>query len=96
MLDMKNSSKTKTSGTGKGSLSYGDLIFAARESVTRNHIPMLDNTEIIVASKVPKERTAETALEKDVREVWHGRGPASRTPGHSTAFHASLPTRGTS
>lgn len=90
MLDMKNSNKNKDSGTGKGSLSYGDLIFAARESVTRNHIPMLDNTEIIIASKVPKARTAETALEKMFAKsgmdiaLLHGR--------QDTALLSTLPT----
>lgn len=64
LLDLKGSQKSAASGTRDGQLSFGELVEAGRDSVRRHHLPMLDNVEIIVASKVPSKRVVQTPLEK--------------------------------
>ena len=90
MLEMKSSTKSKTSGSKFGSLSFSDLVGAASNSVVKNRIPALDNTEIIVASKVPKTKTAETSLQKMFRNT--GMEVALLQDRQDTAILSTLPT----
>lgn len=90
LLDVKDSSKTKHSGSAVSSLSYGELVRAGRETIKHRHFPMLDNTEIIVASQVPKQMLAQTPLEKAFAKT--GFEVARLEGRQDTAMLSTLPT----
>lgn len=90
MLELMETRRVGKNGIDPADTDLVDSIMAARASVTQYHLPMLDNTEIIVGSLVPDKPQARSRLEIAVGR--YGLQIAPLLDRQDIAIHSTLPT----